>query len=788
VRVQVYDVTNANVIANVTGVDNYGNPDEYTLLIDQPPSPDPFSVLALDISYDYLNTVGVDVDKDLFGITTDNDDIDIKSGRDIDLQARDDFFVTAGSQFTMTLNANDGQSSTDGIILATQANGTTRSWKYRFDGATEFASGLTAEPLSNYVPVSGTKIIQSANEILELVSTGNSGQTTVGWTEVPNGTANIAAIGFNALVAGGVNITAGNLNFATASTWQFDKTGNLTLPNGTLIRDTGSVGISGIGLGNHGFNIDFGSAVNDWAIMSGANLIQVQPDTAFNISFPEVAQWQFNIDGNLTFPDGTKQITAYTGGGGGGTYGNANVQALLASNVSLIGSSNNIILATLGAGSTTTVTQEGGTPGVSGQGTITSSNSPGVALVQPGWTVTGNNLVGTTTVTNVSGPDGFGTYTITTDTTEVDPFWYNDVYTFTSNTPSYSNITVSSGNIINAGTYGQINFVANSSGDGYGLSTIQLVPYTAGYDSAYIIIDPTYPNHIHIRAGGEQDNSPASLILGGENSHFQIPSGANSSPYIKSNGYNWQFGTDGTLTLPTGGNLVFDSSATSIIDGVTDINAVGTIGANVIQVLSDLTSFGASPAPRIYGFSSIATTGSAVNEGNISASGNLVASRNAYVTGNVFATNVSVSGNLTVDNTLVNRVYLLEAYASVTYTLPGSFAEDVCRYSVVSNAVNVPSGWFDTSTYTFTPLKAGYWEITAAYDVYRNAEASMVIKKNTTIVASAGSFNSVAQQITKIVYLNGSTDYIQIYNFGGAALERSQYDGRSWFQARWVGA
>lgn len=131
-------------------------------------------------------------------------------------------------------------------------------------------------------------------------------------------------------------------------------------------------------------------------------------------------------------------------------------------------------------------------------------------------------------------------------------------------------------------------------------------------------------------------------------------------------------------------------------------------------------------------------------------------------------------------------LYLLEAYASVTYTLPGDFTEDVCRYSVVSNTVNVPSNWFDTSTYTFTPQKAGYWEITASYDVYRNAEASMVIKKNTSIVASAGSFNAVAQQITKIVYLNGSTDYIQIFNYGGAALSRSQYAERSWFQARWV--
>ena len=140
-----------------------------------------------------------------------------------------------------------------------------------------------------------------------------------------------------------------------------------------------------------------------------------------------------------------------------------------------------------------------------------------------------------------------------------------------------------------------------------------------------------------------------------------------------------------------------------------------------------------------------------------------------------------------VSTNLANLTYLLEAYASVTYTLPGSFTEDVCRYSVVNNTVNVSSSWFNTSTYTFTPLKAGYWQITAAYDVYRNTEASMAIKKNGAVVTAAGSFGAVAQQVTKIVYLNGSTDYINIINVGGAALSRSQYDGRSWFQARWVG-
>lgn len=133
-------------------------------------------------------------------------------------------------------------------------------------------------------------------------------------------------------------------------------------------------------------------------------------------------------------------------------------------------------------------------------------------------------------------------------------------------------------------------------------------------------------------------------------------------------------------------------------------------------------------------------------------------------------------------------LYLLEATtASITYTLPGSFTEDPCRYSIVSNTVNVSSSWFDTTGYTFTPQKAGYWEITAAYDIYRNSESAMVIKKNNGIIATAGSFGAVAQQITKIAYLNGSTDFINIFNAGGAANSRDQYAERSWFQARWIG-
>jgi hypothetical protein len=152
---------------------------------------------------------------------------------------------------------------------------------------------------------------------------------------------------------------------------------------------------------------------------------------------------------------------------------------------------------------------------------------------------------------------------------------------------------------------------------------------------------------------------------------------------------------------------------------------------------------------------------------------------------------LEVSGNVKANNfigTASSRIlYLLEASASVTYTLPGSYTNDICRYSIVNNTVNVSSSWFNTSNYRFTPQKAGYWEITASYDVYRNSESSVIIQKNGTNVAVNGTISSVVQQLTKIVYLNGSTDYITIANSGFNSNARSQTSSSSWFQAHWIG-
>ena len=87
-------------------------------------------------------------------------------------------------------------------------------------------------------------------------------------------------------------------------------------------------------------------------------------------------------------------------------------------------------------------------------------------------------------------------------------------------TANTGDITFDGVKIIGAGT---------ASGDGYNRGTIDLVPdadlITNQYQQdQYLIIDPTAPNHIHIRAGGTQDASTADLFVDVSKSREEVVS------------------------------------------------------------------------------------------------------------------------------------------------------------------------------------------------------------------------------------------------------------------------
>jgi hypothetical protein len=75
----------------------------------------------------------------------------------------------------------------------------------------------------------------------------------------------------------------------------------------------------------------------------------------------------------------------------------------------------------------------------------------------------------------------------------------------------------------------------------------------AGYSSQSLVLDPTLPGHIHLRAPSANIDEPlANIFLGGEESSFDVGYYNGSAPnlYIHSGNNTWTFNNSGSLQLP----------------------------------------------------------------------------------------------------------------------------------------------------------------------------------------------------------------------------------------------
>jgi hypothetical protein len=143
---------------------------------------------------------------------------------------------------------------------------------------------------------------------------------------------------------------------------------------------------------------------------------------------------------------------------------------------------------------------------------------------------------------------------------------------------------------------GEIINSPDSSGDGSGYSTLQLDPDNTLETDQYIIIDPTAPNHIHIRAGGEQDASGADLFIGGERNNVRVSDGGRSvsistRPETVINTYtnlnetsNTSFIVSSTANIYVGDTMYYPGGDIVTVDSVTENSpstGLQTITANL---------------------------------------------------------------------------------------------------------------------------------------------------------------------------------------------------------------
>ena len=105
------------------------------------------------------------------------------------------------------------------------------------------------------------------------------------------------------------------------------------------------------------------------------------------------------------------------------------------------------------------------------------------------------------------------------------------------------------------------------SSDGYGLDTLKLIPNAPdGFpqDDRYLVIDPTSPNHIHIRAGGTQDASNAQLFLGAEETYVMVSDGNDSVDILANNISINSNAVPSALNINTYLGAVVNSARTSV--------------------------------------------------------------------------------------------------------------------------------------------------------------------------------------------------------------------------------
>jgi hypothetical protein len=134
------------------------------------------------------------------------------------------------------------------------------------------------------------------------------------------------------------------------------------------------------------------------------------------------------------------------------------------------------------------------------------------------------------------------------------------------------------------------------------VSTMILTP-DPGYSSQSLVLDPTAPGHIHLRAPGANIDEPyANIFLGGENSSFEVGYYNGSAPnvFIHSNNNTWTFSIMGVSQSPVLTVDALPSAVAGLRAFVSDSNIapagnfgaiVGNSGSNTVCVWCDGTNW-----------------------------------------------------------------------------------------------------------------------------------------------------------------------------------------------------
>jgi hypothetical protein len=140
---------------------------------------------------------------------------------------------------------------------------------------------------------------------------------------------------------------------------------------------------------------------------------------------------------------------------------------------------------------------------------------------------------------------------------------------------------------------------------------------------------------------------------------------------------------------------------------------------------------------------------------------------------------VMVSGNMPA----------FSAYNNTTQSLSSSAYTKLAINTLDATFPN--TGYDNNTNYRFTPTVAGYYQVNGAMAMgTASNNCQVTIYKNGSIIkggneSGSASASAYAVSVNALVYLNGSTDYIELYGYqgSGGSLNTSAGQSNTYFQA-----
>jgi len=140
---------------------------------------------------------------------------------------------------------------------------------------------------------------------------------------------------------------------------------------------------------------------------------------------------------------------------------------------------------------------------------------------------------------------------------------------------------------------------------------------------------------------------------------------------------------------------------------------------------------------------------------------------------------------------LYPKVPAFSAYQSSSQTLSNSV---YTKINFQTKEFDTTSDFDNTTNHRYTPSVEGYYQINASVGVNGGAVGETLVElyKNGSMVKRNVAFNNAnntyQSSVTCLVYMNGTTDYIEIYGHQNSGSSKTSYNDSkyTWFQAHLV--